>query len=63
MTNANGISTSKIARVWETKTGLFYLADWDNKLVTPNYFTSDSDVGEYAKQEGFQEIIWMELED
>lgn len=54
-----GIKTNKICRIWE-RDGRFYLTDFDNVPVTPNYFTSDADAGEYARNEGFEEIFWME---
>lgn len=56
-----GISTSKIARIWETPEG-FVVANFENTRLTNIIFSSDADAGEYVRNAGFEEIIWEEQE-
>ena len=59
MSNQHGIKVEKIARIWETEAG-FIVADYDNNLVTNTVFVSDSEAAQFAKDNSFEEVIWME---
>lgn len=56
-----GISTDKIARIWETPEG-FVITDWNNCRVVTSPLVNAADAGECARDLGFEEIFWEDSE-
>lgn len=53
--------TSKIARIRETADG-FVIYDYDGNRASYAVLVSDADAGEWARDMGFEEIIWEDVQ-